>query len=69
MIKFSPSYMAPIASTQLNTISLIGWTCFGVVLIGFTIFVALYVFQLAERKRYKNYEILTDVTDSSNSEF
>ena len=29
MIEFSPTYMAPIASTQLNTIPLIGFTIFG----------------------------------------
>jgi hypothetical protein len=67
MIEFSPSYMAPIVLTQLNTIPLIVWTCFGFVLIGFTILGALYLFQCAERKRHKNNEIVIDVTDSSNS--
>jgi hypothetical protein len=50
--------MAPIASTQLNTTALIGWTCLGVGLIGFTMFGALYLFQRAERKRYQNDECL-----------
>ena len=64
-----PSYLAPIASTQIKTTSLTGWTCFGVGLIGFTIFGALYLFQRAKRKRWQNQqnqneEVIIDVTAS-----
>jgi hypothetical protein len=57
-------YMVPIVSTQLNPISLIVWTCVGVGLIGFTILGCLYCFQVAERRRYKNHEIVIDVDAS-----
>lgn len=62
----APTYLAPIASTQINTTALIGWTCFGVGLIGFTTLGALYLFQRAERKRWQNqnHEVLIDVTAS-----
>jgi hypothetical protein len=61
-IKISPRYVAPIASTQL--IKFIGWNCFGAIVISLTFFGALYLFQLAESKRYhQNDEILIDVTD------
>ena len=64
-----PTYLAPIASTQIKTTALIGWTCFSVGLIGFTTFGALYLFQRAERKRWQNQqnqneEVLIDVTAS-----
>ena len=64
-----PTYLAPIASTQIKTTALIGWTCFGVGLIGFTTFGALYLFQRAERKRWQNQqnqneEVLIDITAS-----
>ena len=39
------TYLVPIASTEIKTNALIGWTCFGVGLIGFTILGALYLFQ------------------------
>lgn len=64
----APTYLAPIASvsTQINTTALIGWTCFGLGLIGFTTLGALYLFQLAERKRWQNqnHEVIIDVTAS-----
>ena len=50
----APTYLVPIASTQINTTALIGWTCFGVGLIGVTTLGALYLFQCAERKRWQN---------------
>ena len=61
------TYLAPIASTQINTIALIGWigwTCFGVGIISFTILGSLYLFQCAERKRWQNQnnEVIIDVT-------
>ena len=61
-----PTYLAPIASTQIKTTALIGWTCFGVGLIGFTTFGALYLFQRAERKRWQNQNegVIIDVTPS-----
>jgi hypothetical protein len=61
-----PTYLAPIASNQINTTALIGWTCFGVVLIGFTTLGALYLFQRAERKRWQNQNdgVIIDVTAS-----
>lgn len=49
-----PTYLVPIASTQIKTTILIGWTCFGVGLISFTTFAALYLFQRAEPKRWQN---------------
>ncbi len=65
----NPTYLAPIASTQIKTTALIGWTCLGVGLIGFTTFGALYLFQRAERKRWENQqnqndEVIIDVIDS-----
>ena len=62
-IKIAPTSMVPIASTQLNTTALIGWTCLGVGLISFTVLGALSLFHLAERKRYQNGAILIGVTD------
>ena len=61
-------YLAPIASTQINTTALIGWTVFGVGLIGFTTLGVLYLFQRADRKRYqnKNDKVLIDITASLN---
>jgi len=52
----TPTYLAPMAaaSTKVNTTALIGWTCIGVGLIGFTILGSLYLFQRAERKRWQN---------------
>ena len=46
--------------------ALLGWTCFGVGLIGFTTLGALYLFQRAERKRWQNqYDgVRIDVTAS-----
>ena len=60
------TYLAPIASTQINTTALIGWTCFGVGIVSFTILGALYLFQRAERKRWQNQneEVLINVTAS-----
>jgi hypothetical protein len=49
-----PTCLIPIASTQINTTALIGWTFFGIGLIGFVTLGALYVFQRAEFKRYQN---------------
>lgn len=64
------TYLAPIvaASTKVNTTALIGWTCLGVGLIGFTILGLLYLFQRAKRKRWKNKndEVLIDVIASLN---
>lgn len=62
----APTFLAPIASTQINTTALIGWTCFGVGAISFTILGSLYLFQRAERKRWQNQnnEVLIDVTAS-----
>lgn len=62
----APTYLSPIVSTQINNTALIGWTCFGVGLIGFTTLGALYLFQRAERKRWQNQsdQVLIDVTAS-----
>jgi len=62
----APTYLAPIATTQINTTALIGWTCFGVGIISFTILGSLYFFQRAERKRWENQnnEVIIDVTAS-----
>ena len=64
----APTYLAPIASasTKVNTTALIGWTCFGIGLIGFITFGALYLFERAERKRWQNQNevVLIDVTAS-----
>ena len=62
----APTYLAPMASSQINTTALIGWTCLGVGLIGFTILGSLYLFQRAERKRWQNQndEVLIDVITS-----
>ena len=61
----APTYLAPMvsASTKVNTTALIGWTCFSVGLISFTILGSLYLFQRAERKRWQNQndEVLIDV--------
>ena len=43
----APTYLAPMASSQINTTALIGWTCLGVGLISFTILGSLYLFQRA----------------------
>lgn len=61
-----PSYSVPIASTQIKTTALIGWTCFGVGLIGFITLATLYLFQRAKRKRWQNqYDgVVIDVTAS-----
>lgn len=61
-----PTYLAPIASTQIKTTALICWTCFGVGLIGFITFGALYLFQRAEHKRWQNQNegVIIDVTAS-----
>ena len=64
----APTYLAPVAaaSTQVNTTALIGWTCLGVGLIGFTILGSLYLFQRAERERWQNQNdgVIIDVTAS-----
>ena len=64
----APAYLAPMASasTKVNTTALIGWTCLGVGLIGFTILGSLYLFQRAERKRWQNQndEVIIDVIAS-----
>ena len=64
----APNYLAPMAaaSTRVNTTAVIGWTCLGVGLIGFTILGSLYLFQRAERKRCQNQndKVLIDVTAS-----
>ena len=62
----APTYLGPIASTQINTTALIGWTCFGVTIISFTILGSLYLFQRSERKRWQNQndEVLIDVIAS-----
>ena len=64
----APTYLVPIASasTKVNTTALIGWTCFGVGLIGFITFGALYLFQRAEHKRWQNQNegVIIDVTAS-----
>ena len=64
----APTYLPPIASvsTQINTTGLIGWTCFGLGLIGFLTLGSLYLFQRVECKRWqnKNDEIIIDVTAS-----
>jgi hypothetical protein len=59
----APTYLGPIASTQINTTALIGWMCFGVTIISFTILGSLYLFQRSERKRWQNQndEVLIDV--------
>lgn len=49
-----PTYLLPIASTQINTTALISWTCFGVGLISFTTLRALYLFQREEFKCWQN---------------
>lgn len=52
----APNYLAPMAaaSTTVNTTAVIGWTCLGVGLIGFTILGSFYLFQCLERKRWQN---------------
>ena len=68
----APTYLVPIASasTKVNTTALIGWTCFGVGLIGFITFGALYLFQRAEHKRCQNQNegVIIDVTTSISNE-
>jgi hypothetical protein len=49
-----PTCLIPIASTQISTTSLIGWTFFGTGLVIFVTLSALHVFQRAQIKRYKN---------------
>jgi hypothetical protein len=65
----APAYLAPMGSTSTKT-ALIGWTCLGVGLIGFTILGSLYLFQRAERKRWqnKNDEIIIDIIASVSEE-
>lgn len=62
------NYLAPMAaaSTTVNAPAVIGWTCLGAGLIGFTILGSLYLFQRAERKRWQNQndEVIIDVTAS-----
>ena len=60
----APTYLAPMASSQVNTTALIGWTCLGVGLISFTILGSLHLFQRAERKRWQNQndEVIIDVS-------
>jgi hypothetical protein len=54
--KIKPTaYLAPIASTQIKTTALIGFTILG----------SLYLFQRAERLRSQNHEVIIDVTASS----
>ena len=53
-IAVPPVPVALIASTQLNTTALIGWTFFSFGIISFTILGGLYLFQRLERKRYQN---------------
>ena len=57
--------LAPIASIQIKTTTLIGWSLFGIGLTSVTILGALYLFQCAERKRWQNQndEVGIDVTD------
>jgi hypothetical protein len=61
-----PTCLIPIASTQINTTALIGWTCFGVTIISFIILGSLNLFQRSERKRWQNQndEVLIDVIAS-----
>jgi len=63
----APTYLVPIASTQINTTALIGWTCLGVGIISFTVLGSLYLFQRAERKRWQNQndQVLIDVYSNS----
>jgi hypothetical protein len=64
----APNYLAPMAaaSTTVNTTAVIGGTCLGVGLIGFTILGSLYLFQRAKRKRWQNQNegVIIDVTAS-----
>lgn len=63
----APTYFAPIVSTQINsTTALIGWTFFGFGIISFATFGGLYLFQNAERERWRkqNSQIIIDVTSS-----
>lgn len=52
--KVTPTYLIPMASTKVNTTAIVGWSCFGVGIIGLTILGSLYLFQRAERKRLHN---------------
>ena len=67
----APTYLAPMASasTKVNITASIGWTCFGVGLIGFTILGSLYLFKRAKRKHWQNQNdgVLIDVLVNSNS--
>jgi len=66
-LKFAPTYLGPIISTQLNTTAasgLISWTFIGFGVVISIIVVSLFVFQPEERKRYKNEEIVIDVDSS-----
>ena len=60
------AYLAPIASTQINTTAVIGWTSLGVGLLGLITLGALCLFQRAERKRWQNQndEVIIDLTAS-----
>lgn len=56
-LKFSPTYLVPIVSTQLNitaSITLMGWVCIGGVMIFATISGGLYLFHREEHKRSQN---------------
>jgi len=48
----APTYLAPMASasTKVNAIGLIGWTCLGVGLISFAILGSLYLFKNVKHK-------------------
>ena len=51
---------------MIESSSLIGWTCFGVGIIVFMTFSALYLFQRVERNRWQNQNegVIIDVTAS-----
>ena len=62
----APTYLAPIASTQINTTALIGWTVLGLTFVGGSVFIALYFFQNSQRNKYyaslNQNETISDVT-------
>lgn len=58
--QINPTYLAPIASTQIKTTAVIGWTFLGVGLISCTIFGGLYLFQRAQCQRWKNQQNQND---------
>lgn len=62
-----PTCLTSIASaSKVNTIILIGWTCFGMRVISFTTFGLLYLFQRVENKRWQNQNevVIIDLTAS-----